>query len=447
MDYKQAQDYLASIETLGIIPGLDEIRELLQKLRNPQEGLRIIHIAGTNGKGSVAAYISYILAASGYKVGRYLSPAVIDECEKIQTLQVIRSQKQGEKEEFLRTFIQKSDIARYLSDIKEVIKKMKNHPTRFEIETAMAFLELKEKRCDIVVLETGMGGRFDATNIVTLVECSVITSISMDHMQFLGNTLEEIAKEKAGIIKENVPVVSSMQEFEVKKILEKKAQMSHSKIIFAELNKAENIVHSLQGIDFIYAEKRKWKVHLPLLGVHQVENALTAIETAKVLKNKGYHITEETIQKGLSYTIWQGRFEILNKKPLIFADGAHNAAAAEKLAESIKTYILESQKYEKLIYVFGMFKDKEVMKVIEKTMGMADIVFTVTLDSPRGLSCRELQKKIESFWKRIGKRGSIINCETVENGIRNALKLAKKEDAIVIFGSLSLLHSIYPIFM
>lgn len=469
MNDKEAWAYIQSVNPLGIVPGLDAVRQLLKELGNPQEDLKFVHIAGTNGKGSVGAYISYILAASGYRVGRYVSPAILNECEKIQTLEPIMKTEEHEKSgnEIVQPFlIEKKAVAEHISKIRDVIEVMLEkgfpHPTAFEIETAMAFLELKERKCDVVVLETGMGGRLDATNIVTTVECSVVVSISMDHMAFLGNTLGKIAEEKAGIIKKRIPVISSPQKPEVEQVLRKKAEEKESELIFVDMNAAKNIKHALDGIDFMYsptgnpcifmqkkrgrdiseAVKTYGKVHLPLLGSHQVENALTAMETVQVLKNKGYHITWQSMTEGLRSTVWHGRFEVLKKQPLVVVDGAHNEGAAEKLAESIRRYILENNFSGKLIYVFGIFKDKEVEKVIKKTAGLPDIMLTVTPDSPRGLSSDELQKKVEEFWGKTGKKGMAEDCKHVKHGVKRALELAEEKDAIVIFGSLSLLHEI-----
>lgn len=237
MEYVQAREYIASANSFGVVPGLDTIRALLEELGNPQDKLRFIHIAGTNGKGSVGAYLSYILAASGYRVGRYVSPTVFDECESIQFLE--SSGKKEEKKRFSLSMIEKDRVAEFVSMIKASIERMKekgwkSHPTAFEIETAMAFLAFLEQKCDLVVLEAGLGGRLDATNIVKTVVCSVIVSISRDHMAFLGDTLKEIAEEKAGIIKMGVPVVSSPQKLEVEEILKIRAKEKRAEIRFAD---------------------------------------------------------------------------------------------------------------------------------------------------------------------------------------------------------------------
>ena len=209
------------------------------------------------------------------------------------------------------------------------------YPTVFEIETAMAFLEFLEKNCDIVVLETGMGGAKDATNIVKNVACSIFASISRDHMAFLGDTLEEIAAEKAGIIKETVPVVSAPQKPQVKEILREKAKEKNTEISFADIGLAKQIKQDLKdGISFVYCiEEKKEEIFLPLLGIGQVENAITSLFAVEILRKKqGYHITEKAIKQGFFNTVWPGRFQILRKEPLIIIDGAHNKAAAEKLA-------------------------------------------------------------------------------------------------------------------
>lgn len=492
MNYIQAKEYISSISRLGIVPGLDTIRELLKELRNPQEKLRFVHIAGTNGKGSIAAYLSYILAASGYRVGRYLSPAVFNERETIQILEAIPKEEKGNvfEKSFCSFMIEKNAIANHITIIRHAIDKMIEKggqaacPTVFEIETAMAFLEFLEKGCDIVVLEAGMGGKMDATNIVKNVECSIIASISRDHTAFLGNTLEKIAEEKAGIIKEYVPVIASPQKPEVEAVLRKKAEEKNTEIRFSELCQAKQVFHIFHGMvcsDFLhfeqefekkfeqkfgkkkvlieeeqkkngiyflytgYTSKKQIEVYLPMLGSGQLENALTALNAAELLKNKsGYYITENAVKEGLSHMVWPGRFEIVKKQPLVIIDGAHNEAAAEHLAESIRMYLLgkETEKKGRLCYILGIFQDKEVEKIIEKTAAMADIILTVTPDSPRGLSSCELKKRIEYFWKKMEKKGYIEDCKNVELGWKRALELMGKEDTILIFGSLSFLHSI-----
>lgn len=449
MNYQQTQNYLLSIRSIGIVPGLDTMRELLGELGNPQNDVKVIHLAGTNGKGSVGAFLSYVLAASGYRVGRYLSPAVYDEREKIQTLEM---RENGNDKEFCPVFIKKEDVARHISRIKAATEKMVKrglpHPSLFETETAMAFLELREKQCDVVVLETGMGGLLDATNVVTNVECCVFVPISMDHMSFLGNTLEDIAAQKAGIIKQGVPVISSPQKSEVEAVLRRKAKEMQSELFFADCIRAGHRKHSLEGIDFTYdGENGRIPVHLSLLGNNQIENALTAIETLKVLKEqKRYHITRESLLKGLANTVWHGRFEVIKREPVVIIDGAHNEDAAQKLAESVRNYFFNEQgnlqSGGKLICVMGIFRDKEVEKVIKEMLGMADIVLTVTPDSPRGLNSAELKQKAEAFYKSIGKNGDVRNCKTVASGVKTALELAKKEDVIIIFGSLSLMHEV-----
>ena len=448
MDYRQIRKYVDSAAAKGIVPGLESIRSLLAALGNPQKDRKVIHIAGTNGKGSTGAYLSYILAASGYRVGRYVSPAVFDECEKFQVLETIRDEKG--KKKFKLTYIKEEEQVDSITKIKHVMEQGWEtgirKPTVFEIETAVAFLELTKRHCDILVLEAGMGGRLDATNVIDEAECSVIVSISMDHMEFLGDTLEKIAGEKAGIIKRGSFVVSSPQEPEVEKILRETAAERNSAIFFARKKEVKNVVHSLEGMDVIYQEEngRELKIHSPLLGVSQVENVLAALKTAWVLKEKrGYSITEETIKEGIENTVWHGRFEILRIKPFLIIDGAHNASAARKLAESIRLYFLDNKEFHgKMIFVIGIFKDKEVEKIVADTAELADDIFTVTPPSRRGLSSERLKEKIEGYLQGIGEKKHVESCGTVENGFKMALKLAGKEDAVVMFGSLSLFRGL-----
>jgi len=472
----RAMEYLNMASDLGIVPGLETIRELLLRVGEPQKKIKVIHIAGTNGKGSVGAFISYMLAAAGYKVGRFVSPAVIEQWEIIQILK--KKEGCGENKDlpsFLVSYIAKSEAAAHIERLQAVCDSGDRilKPTAFELETAAAFLEFEKQKVDIAVLECGMGGALDATNIAENVVCSVITPVSMDHMAFLGNTLKEIAQQKAGIIRQGIPVVSAVQHRTVRKVLEDMAERQGTELFFAEIESARNVRHNIDGVDFLFC--RNWEdgqtvqvpVHLPLLGIHQTENALTALEVIHILNGQGeYQISVEHALEGIAKTVWRGRFEILARRPLVIVDGAHNAAAAVALRRSIECYLFqkgagisvdnlnlfvdnikENQQFcGKLIYVMGIFRDKDVDAVIEETMDLANLVFTVTPDSPRGLEDKELAQKIQAYGKRCDREIEIIPCGKVENGIGQAISRAGKEDAIVIFGSLSLLRKAYQFF-
>lgn len=448
MNYKEALSALNHISNSGIIPGLATISNLLQELGNPQNHLNIIHIAGTNGKGSIGAMLAAMLAAAGYKTGRFFSPAVFNRRE---TIQILEQKKEG----IICSFISKKAVSAHAKMIIKAIGRIKEAgketPTAFEIETAMAFLELSMQDCDIAVIECGMGGRLDATNVAEHVVCSVIAPIAMDHMAFLGDTLKDIAKEKAGIIKLGVPVVSAPQKETVKEILQHTAAKKQAELMFIHMEQAQNILYNLNGIDFIYTgwnDCKNTPIHLSLLAPCQVQNALTALMAIQVLNHQKYfHISLEQAQYGLSQTKWHGRFDILGREPLFVADGAHNPAAAAALRDFIQYCLPEfvdnsknkQTAFGKLIFIMGMFKDKDIDGVIEKTADLAEQIFTVMPDSTRGLSDQELADRVKKYIQKLNKHTPVIPCGNVKQGIKQAYAFAKKEDTIIMFGSLSLL--------
>lgn len=431
MTYEEALEYIDSTIQYGSDLGLENIRELLHRVGDPQKKLRFVHLAGTNGKGSTAAYLSTILAESGYKVGRYISPVIFEYRERIQ----ITQKNDGN---IATTYIPEEKVTYYLTLLKEAGESMLmdglHHPTTFEIETAMTFLYLKDEKCQIVVLETGLGGRLDATNVVDTTICSVFTSISMDHMQFLGDTIEKIATEKAGIIKDNIPVVSYDQVDEARKVLEKHAKQHHCTFRAADFTKIREIHHKLTGIHFSY--KNYEGLHVKLLGENQVMNAVVAIETCEVLNEQGYDITENSIRKGLKETIWPGRFEIINTQPIFVVDGAHNEDAARSLQKSIELYF----KGKRLIFIMGVFADKEYEKVIKLTCNYADTIITIETDNQRALSSKKLAEVIGLY------HPNVIDGQRISEAIPKAMSLSQEEDVIIAFGSLSFLGEIYRYF-
>lgn len=427
MSYEEAMDYMSHVNQYGSVLGLSNTRELLRRLGNPQEQLKFIHIAGTNGKGSVSAYISTILSVSGYLVGRYLSPTIFEYRERIQL---------ADKE--APTYISEVEVGRYIGRIKSVIEDMVReglpHPTPFEIETAMAFLYFLEKSCEIVVLEVGLGGRQDSTNVIHTTVCAVLTSISMDHMQILGDTLGKIAYEKAGIIKKDTMVVTYEQEKEAMDIINEVCEKEHATLQCVESKEIINSKHSFKGITFDYKEFSNLEVKL--LGEHQVKNASLAIEIASVLIKLGYSIKEEDIRNGLLLTKWPGRFEMIHNDPIFFVDGAHNEDAAISLSKSIEIYFTNK----KIIYIMGVLADKDYQSVLRNTASYADTIITITPDNPRALSSKELANTAEQYCDKV------IDGKTIERGIQIAMELAHKNDVILAFGSLSYLGDIIRYF-
>lgn len=417
MNYDQAMEYLDSIAGCGIVPGLDSIRQLCSRLGDPQKNIRWVHIAGTNGKGSVLAYISTILSGAGYRVGRYLSPTIREYRERIQV--------NGK-------MIPKTALCRHLETVKTVCDQMVAEglpqPTPFEVETAVGFLFFQEKGCQIGVLECGMGGLLDATNLIEDTLVSVIASIGMDHMKFLGGSLEKIAEQKAGIIKKGSAVVCMRQDERVEKVIAEKAEEMGAELFFSDASHAKNVKYGLEKQTFDFWGMKK--LEISLAGQFQVSNAILAVNAVKVLAEKGFPVSEKDIREGLKNTIWPGRFTILGKKPLMIADGAHNEDAAQKLAKSIEFYFTNRR----IIYIMGVLKDKEYDKVIALTHRFADQIITVTPpENPRALAAIDLAKEVAKV------HPLVTAAESVEEAVEMAKLLAGKEDVILAFGSLSYL--------
>lgn len=425
MKYQEALDYLESIQNYGIVPGLESIVRLCGRLGNPQEGLQFVHIAGTNGKGSTLAYLSTVLRCAGYRVGRYSSPAVVEYREIIQVNGRNITQKAfGEGVELIRN-------ACY-----EIMEAGFPHPTPFEVETALAFWYFDRKGCDIVVLETGLGGLYDATNLIRTTLVSVLASISMDHMKFLGNSLSKIAEHKAGILKEGCDAVSMEQEPEAMEVVRRVAKERHCRLRVTDRSSIVNIRRGgrnveRQRFDYRPAEGTVLKdLEIGLGGVVQMDNVLLALETLQVLREKGFVIKEEAVRRGLRETVWPGRFSVISKKPLFVADGAHNADAAEKLAQSIEMYFTNRR----IIYIMGMLRDKEYEKVIRLTQSYADQIITITPpDNPRAMSAYDLAQEIAGVHPRV------TAADSLEEAVELARLLAAPEDVILAFGSLSYL--------
>ena len=391
MTYKEARVYLDEMSKYGSVLGLDTIRGLLHELGDPQDTLKFIHIAGTNGKGSVLAYTSTILSEAGYRTGRYVSPTVMSYLEKIQV--------DG-------TWISESDFAQITEQIKEAIASLEAKgeplPTLFEAETAMAFLYFQKMHCDLVVLETGLGGETDATNIVKNTICAAFATISVDHLGVIGDTLEEIARTKSGIIKPGCAVVSARQTGIVRDVLKQKSEEKGCSYIEAEPEKMEILSDSYDGITFSYQEFEN--MHSSLAGQCQRENLATALEIVKQLRRLGYEITDDAVRSGLRNTVWEGRFTCLRKNPVFIIDGAHNEDAAVKLKMSIERYF----KGKEIQFIMGVFQDKEYEKITKILCPLAKKVYTVELpNKARSLSARALADCAGKYCKEVEAKDSI----------------------------------------
>lgn len=418
MNYEEAMNFIQNTNKFGSVLGLDNIKELLKRLDDPQDKLKVVHIAGTNGKGSTLAFLAGIFRESGYRAGRYVSPASFSYEERFRI-----------NEEN----ISKEDLCFYMEKIKKISEEMVadglSHPTMFEIETALSFLYFLDKKVDVVLLETGMGGRLDATNVVKKPIATIIASIGMDHMQFLGDTLEKIAAEKAGIIKEGCPVISYDNTKEVNEVIKNKAEQMHSKVTFVNSSGIRVLSESLEGESFSYrSSDGRWyeKIEIPLLGRHQINNAALALEALNMIKNY-YCISDFQTEDGFRKTIWRGRIEILKRDPMIICDGAHNPDGAESLLNFLQNNFTNRR----LIYIMGVLSDKDYEQMVQILAPVADKIYTVAPDNPRALSSSDLYACVKKYHPDVIQRERLAAClDEVE-------QKAAKDDVIVICGTLS----------
>lgn len=417
MNYKEARVYLDEVSKYGSVLGLDNMRELLERLGNPQDDLKFIHISGTNGKGSALSYMSTILSGAGLRTGRYISPTLYAYRERIQV--------DGE-------MIDRESLAALVTVVKEAVDAMeaekKGSPTVFEVETALSFLYFKEKKCDIVVLETGLGGTLDATNVVKTTVMEMISSIGMDHMEFLGGTLQEIAENKAGIIKPRTWVVSAEQDPQAAAVIRRVCREKECRLSVVDPDAFQDVHYGYDRQTFSYKD---WKdVEITLAGTYQVTNAALALEAVEALRNLGYSLTEEQVRKGMKEAFWRGRFSVIHKNPVVVIDGAHNPAAAKVLKDSLETYFQGKD----LHFIFGVFADKDYQSVISMTAPLAKHIITIqTPDNQRALPAEQLRDAVAKV------NPSVEAARSIREAVRKSMENAQKEDVIVAFGSLSFL--------
>lgn len=422
MNIQETEAFIKKVSEYGSILGLDSIKRLCSELQDPQKELKVIHISGTNGKGSVGAFLNQILTEAGYLVGRFSSPAVFNYEEMFQ----IRSEAiSKERLAALYTQVEKACEA--------IVTKGFLHPTIFEVETAAAFLLFREEACDIAIVEVGMGGELDATNVIEQPVCSVITSISMDHMAFLGYRIEQIALAKAGIIKTGRPVICASQLAVVSQAIEQEARKKNA--LFYQVDDSQLICEeeksSLEGLYFSYKDSHDMLVHL--IGLYQLENAALAMETARVLEKEGYLLTKELVRSGLEHTIWKGRMECIADNPCIYMDGAHNPGAAVLLRKTIELYFTNRR----IIYIIGVLGDKDHESVLREMAAFSDCVFTITPDNPRGLDAKKLAVEAKKYY------GQVESAENMEEALKKAISMCHtSDDMILAFGSLSFLKEL-----
>jgi dihydrofolate synthase/folylpolyglutamate synthase len=414
MDYTKALDYIHGTLKFGVKLGLENIKALLLLMGNPHESLKFVHVAGTNGKGSTVAFIGSILMESGYKTGIYTSPYLERFTERIKV----------DREEIANT-----DVARITGFVKEKVDELVrnggNHPTEFEIVTAIAFQYFFEKCCDVVVLEVGLGGRFDSTNVIDTPLAAVITTISYDHMNILGDTLEKIAYEKAGIIKENTDIVLYPQSDEALKVFEIICEDKNSRLKKVLFSDYEILESSIWGSSFLHKRYGRFKINIT--GEHQVANAVTALEAIEILREKGFcKICRNSIDKGLSKAVWPGRLEIINKNPIFMIDGAHNSEGASMLAKNLKKYFPGK----KIIFIIGVLKDKDYISIIEPVVPIVSEFIAVRPENDRGMTAQELAIILRSYCKEVSVS------DKIEEAIIYSIKKVSKEGIICAYGSL-----------
>ena len=409
MNVNEAIEYIHSVYWKGGHFGLDRVLTLLEKMGNPEKKLKYVHIAGTNGKGSTASMTASILQKAGYRTGLYTSPYIYRFHERIQI--------NGEQ-------ISDEDLVEITEYVKPLADSMEQSPTEFELVCAIAFEYYVRKQCDIVVLEVGLGGDYDATNVIETPEVAVITNIGLDHTDVLGNTLEEIAKTKAGIFKEGGNAVIYRGLPSVEQVFEDVCEEKHIQLKKADFDSLKLKSHSLDGQVFDCGDRKD--LVLPLLGEHQLHNASVVLSIADTLIEKGWNITEENIRDGLRDVKWPGRFDVVSREPLFIIDGGHNPQCIEALVKNIEDYLAGR----KVIALTGVLEDKDYGDMYKPVMPLVDSFVCITPPNPRKLEAAELAEHL----RRVGARATA--CETIEAGVKLALDEAGESGVVLCFGSL-----------
>lgn len=415
MDFLEAHNYLEKVRSQkGIVLGLDTMRHLMAKLNNPQDKVKFIQVAGTNGKGSTAAYLTSILSEAGIKVGRYTSPAVFSSTEQYFAC---------------GSCISESEYAKGVTAVAEAAASLDGEtPTAFEQETALAFWYFAQKGCELAILEAGLGGDMDATNIVTTTVCSIITSISMDHCRILGNKISEIAAHKAGIIKPGAPVICIEQKEDAMEPIRAAAKAADTPLYEVHRDEVRQIFSDKRESIVFFREFEN--LHLKMLGSCQPENAALAVQAASVL-SRSYPIEKKHIYDGIEKTRWGGRFELHSGSPDIILDGAHNPDGIRRLRESVNQMFGAVP----ICYVCGVLADKDYEKEIEILFGRASNVFTVTPPSPRAMKSTDLKAAIKKRFSQLK-----VTSFDSEDGIEKAMEAAvSQNNPVVVCGTLTIL--------
>ena len=411
MNCNEAIEYIHSLEKFGIKPGMERIRALCEALGNPQDKLKIIHVAGTNGKGSTSTMISNILRKNGYNTGLFISPYVSDFRERIQ---------------YNGNMIEKKELAECVEKIKEIIDELSEkgiQPTEFEALTATAFLYFERKKCDFVVLEVGLGGRLDSTNVINAPYVSVITSISFDHTAILGDTIEEIASEKCGIIKFGAETV--VYPFQDEKTMRVIADTCEAKCNFLCVPDTDSLTVGDEMLDGTQVEYKGISYKLPLAGKHMVYNSITAVEAIKSLGRFNIDVSDEAIKNGIESSVMPARMELIKKKPVIILDGGHNEGCANALADYIRKHISDKR----IVMVSSMMADKDYESYLRTVLPFAETFIATKADVPRALSSDELMKTASAYCN------NCYDIEEPEKAVKAAVNIIQPEDALIFCGS------------
>lgn len=411
MTYEEALAYIHSTSWKGSVPGLERITELMHALGDVQDKLRIVHVAGTNGKGSTCAMLESILRNAGYRTGLFISPFI----ERFNERMCVNGQP-----------IEDAQLAEITEYVKSYADRMSDAPTEFELNTAIAFEYFYRAKCDIVVLEVGMGGRLDSTNLIKSPVVSVITGIALDHTAMLGDTVEQIASEKAGIIKEGVPVVWGGTHEGAAEVITEKAAQLHSEVRTPDYRKLTTTGCSLtDGITFDYGQRSG--LNVSLRGSYQPHNAAIVLETVELLRSRGWCIPEEAVRTGLATTRWSARFEVLATDPLAVYDGGHNMEGVTAAAESIKLYFGD----QKVILLTGVMADKDYLGMAKTLAPLTASVVTVRPDNDRSLAASDYADVFTS----LGVDAQPAN--SIPEGVTKAIALAKESSRpLMMLGSL-----------
>ena len=410
MNYTEAIEYIHSVNWMFCNPGLDRVKTLCRALGDPQDSLKFIHVAGTNGKGSFCAMLDSVLRAQGYKVGLFTSPYIMEFGERMRV--------DGEN-------ISERELCDLVEKVRPIADAMEDKPTEFELITAIAFLYFANHHCDYVVLECGLGGRLDATNIIKTSILSVITGIALDHTAILGDTEEKIAAEKAGIIKENVSVLWCGSHKGAEQVILAHAQKMNAPVLTVDRSLLAVKQMTLDGTHFDFGTHTD--MHIPLLGSYQPINASNVLTAVDALRLQGVEIGEDAVRSGLAAVVWHARFEKICKNPLIIADGGHNPEGIDGAVDSIKKYFGA----DKVGIITGVMADKDYQYMAGRIAEVASNVFCLTPDNPRALAAEKYADVFESLGVHA------VACASVKEAVASAYAFAKESGIpVVSLGSL-----------